>query len=73
VLDAVREETVLDLLDMAHQYDLLELEASIADYMKSILHVGNVCTVYQASSLYGLAGPYRYKPQWTRRPQEAKN
>jgi BTB/POZ domain-containing protein 9 len=49
----LKEDVVLDTLGLAHQYEFPELEASIAEYLQSILNVDNVCVLYDAASLYG--------------------
>ena len=52
-LGDLKEEAILDVLGLAHQYEFPALEVSIADYLQSTLSVDNVCVVYDASSLYG--------------------
>ena len=50
-----RDDTVLDLLGLAHKYGFLALESAIQGYLKSILSIQNVCHIYDASSLYQMA------------------
>jgi len=49
-----KEEAIIDLLSLVHQYGLLELQRSISDYLESILEIKNVCSIYDISSLYQL-------------------
>ncbi|XP_015181640.1 PREDICTED: BTB/POZ domain-containing protein 9 isoform X2 [Polistes dominula] len=49
-----REEVIVDILSLAHQYGFLELETSISDYLKEILSVKNFCLIFDASRLYQL-------------------
>ncbi|CAG0925723.1 unnamed protein product, partial [Notodromas monacha] len=47
------EESILDTLSLAHQYEFPSLEVSIAQYLQALLTVGNVCQIYDSASLYG--------------------
>ncbi|XP_051164686.1 BTB/POZ domain-containing protein 9 [Leptopilina boulardi] len=49
-----REEVILDILGLAHQYGFLELEVAISDYLKEILNIRNVCLIFDAARLYQL-------------------
>ncbi|XP_014603530.1 PREDICTED: BTB/POZ domain-containing protein 9 isoform X1 [Polistes canadensis] len=49
-----REEVIVDILSLAHQYGFLELESAISDYLKEILSVKNFCLIFDASRLYQL-------------------
>jgi len=49
-----KEESVIDLLSLVHQYGLIDLQKSISDYLESILDIRNVCSIYDISSLYQL-------------------
>lgn len=49
-----KEESVIDLLSLVHQYGLIELQKSISDYLESILDIKNVCSIYDIASLYQL-------------------
>ncbi|CAK1582357.1 unnamed protein product [Parnassius mnemosyne] len=53
-LSLLREDTVLDMLGLAHQFNFQELEAAISDYLRQILALRNVCAVLDAARLYGL-------------------
>ncbi|XP_063619911.1 BTB/POZ domain-containing protein 9 [Cydia splendana] len=53
-LSNLREDTVLDMLGLAHQFDFQELEAAISDYLRQVLALRNVCSVLDAARLYGL-------------------
>ncbi|XP_043487969.1 BTB/POZ domain-containing protein 9 [Polistes fuscatus] len=50
----LREEVIVDILSLAHQYGFLELESAISDYLKEILSVKNFCLIFDASRLYQL-------------------
>ena len=47
-------KVILDILGLAHQYGFVELEAAISDYLKEILHIKNVCIIFDAARLYHL-------------------
>ena len=49
-----KEESLIDLLGLVHQYGLIELQKSISNYLESILDIKNVCQIYNISSLYQL-------------------
>ncbi|XP_049795169.1 BTB/POZ domain-containing protein 9 [Schistocerca nitens] len=49
-----KEDVVLDILGLAHQYGFVDLEASISDYLREALQVRNACIVFDAARLYGL-------------------
>lgn len=51
-LGDMRDETVLDLLGLAHKYGFLALESAVQGYLKSILSEQNICLIYDASALY---------------------
>lgn len=51
-LSAMKEESVLDVLGLAHTYGFEDLEASLSDYLKQILNVRNACLVFDAARLY---------------------
>ncbi|CAL4127413.1 unnamed protein product [Meganyctiphanes norvegica] len=53
-LGSEKEETVLEILSLAHQYGFEELESSICDYLKDSLRIHNICIIYDMSSLYNL-------------------
>ncbi|XP_030034586.1 BTB/POZ domain-containing protein 9 isoform X2 [Manduca sexta] len=53
-LSMLREDTVLDMLGLAHQFNFQELEAAISDYLRQVLALRNVCSVLDAARLYGL-------------------
>ncbi|XP_052737427.1 BTB/POZ domain-containing protein 9 isoform X1 [Bicyclus anynana] len=62
-LSLLREDTVLDMLGLAHQFNFQELEAAISDYLRQVLALRNVCAVLDAARLYGLEAlmDYCYK------------
>ncbi|XP_034247809.1 BTB/POZ domain-containing protein 9 [Thrips palmi] len=49
-----KEEVILETLGLAHQYGFVDLESSIADYLRQILQIRNVCMIYDAARLYEL-------------------
>jgi BTB/POZ domain-containing protein 9 len=49
-----KDELLLDLLGLVHQYGFSELEYSISLYLESILEIKNVCSIYDISRLYQL-------------------
>lgn len=55
-LSEAREETLLDFLGLAHRYDLQPLEASICEFLRTLLSTRNVCLVFDVASLYCLSG-----------------
>lgn len=48
-LSLLREDTVLDMLGLAHQFNFQELEAAISDYLRQVLALRNVCAVLDAA------------------------
>jgi len=55
-LSSFKEELIIEILSLAHQYGFVELEASISDYLKAILNIKTVCLIYDTSSLFHLSG-----------------
>ncbi|VDK53261.1 unnamed protein product [Anisakis simplex] len=53
-LSSLKEDLVLDMLGLAHKYGFSELELSISEYLKAILNIRNMCTIYEAANLYSL-------------------
>ncbi|XP_066978684.1 BTB/POZ domain-containing protein 9-like isoform X1 [Macrobrachium rosenbergii] len=53
-LSSEKEETVLDILGLAHQYGFEDLESAICDYLKDALCIPNICVIYDMASLYNL-------------------
>ncbi|KAM9798517.1 BTB/POZ domain-containing protein 9 [Neosynchiropus ocellatus] len=53
-LSSAREEVLLDFLGLAHRYGLQLLENSTSDFLRTVLHSGNVCLVFDVASLYSL-------------------
>lgn len=53
-LGELREEHVLDLLGLAHQYGFLALESAISGYLKSCLDLHNFCHIFDVACLYQL-------------------
>lgn len=48
-LSLLREDTVLDMLGLANQFNFQELEAAISDYLRQVLALRNVCSVLDAA------------------------
>ncbi|EJW86771.1 hypothetical protein WUBG_02318 [Wuchereria bancrofti] len=53
-LSSMKEELVLEILGLAHKYGFTDLEMSVSEYMKAMLNVRNVCTIYSVAHLYSL-------------------
>jgi BTB/POZ domain-containing protein 9 len=53
-LRSEREDTLIDLLGLAHKYGFIDLQNAISEYLESILDIKNVCAVYDISCLYQL-------------------
>uniref|UniRef100_A0A915PWL1 BTB/POZ domain-containing protein 9 n=1 Tax=Setaria digitata TaxID=48799 RepID=A0A915PWL1_9BILA len=53
-LSSMKEELVLEVLGLAHKYGFTDLEISISEYMKAMLNIRNVCTIYSVAHLYSL-------------------
>lgn len=53
-LTSLREDVVLDILGLAHQYGFQDLEISISYHLREILVLRNVCAILDAARLYGL-------------------
>lgn len=49
-----KEETLIDLLGLAHKYGFLDLQKATSNYLESILDIKNVCSIYDISCLYQL-------------------
>uniref|UniRef100_A0A8C6L3V0 BTB/POZ domain-containing protein 9 n=1 Tax=Nothobranchius furzeri TaxID=105023 RepID=A0A8C6L3V0_NOTFU len=54
-LSSAREEVLLDFLGLAHRYGLQPLEDSTCEFLRTVLHVSNVCLVFDVASLYSLS------------------
>ncbi len=50
----LKDDLVLEVLGLAHQYGFQDLEAAVSDYLRAVLSVRNVCFVYDTASLYQL-------------------
>ena len=53
-LGGLREETILEVLELTHRYGLEKLQTALCRYLQEILSVRNVCTVYDKAQLFGL-------------------
>ncbi|XP_048507554.1 BTB/POZ domain-containing protein 9 isoform X2 [Athalia rosae] len=49
-----REEVILDILGLAHQYGFLDMETAVSDHLREILNIKNVCLIFDAARLYQL-------------------
>lgn len=49
-----KEDVIIDLLGLAHQYLFVELEASISDYLCQSLTIRSCCSVYDCARIYHL-------------------
>jgi len=49
-----KEELILEILSLAHQYGFVELESAISEYLKATLNIKTVCLIYDTSSLFQL-------------------
>ena len=53
-LGNLKDDLILEILGLAHQYGFEDLEAAISDYLRSVLSIHNVCFIYDTASLYRL-------------------
>ena len=53
-LGKLKDDLIVDILGLAHQYGFQDLEGAISDYLKAILNIRNVCFIYDTASLYQL-------------------
>uniref|UniRef100_A0A1B6DYV4 BTB/POZ domain-containing protein 9 n=3 Tax=Clastoptera arizonana TaxID=38151 RepID=A0A1B6DYV4_9HEMI len=53
-LNLLKEEVILDILGLAHQYGFVELEKSISEFLRQVLSINNVCAIFDAARLYQL-------------------
>ena len=51
-LGGLRDELVLEVLGLAHQYGFADLEGAVSDHLRAVLSVKNVCLVYDTAALY---------------------
>lgn len=49
-----KEDLLIDLLGLVHQYGFIELQNSISNYLESILSLKNICSIYDIACLYNL-------------------
>ncbi|XP_011505483.1 PREDICTED: BTB/POZ domain-containing protein 9 [Ceratosolen solmsi marchali] len=49
-----KEEVILDILGLVHQYSFIQLESAICDYLIEIHSLENVCIIFDAARLYQL-------------------
>jgi len=54
VLAELKEDVILDVLGLCHQWGFEDLEGSICQYLHSALHVGNVCAILDTALTFGL-------------------
>ena len=54
-LSSQKDEMILEILGLAHQYGFIDLETSISDYLRlTLLNIRNVSLIYDTASLYQL-------------------
>lgn len=53
-LAQLKEEQILEILGLAHQYGFCELESSVSEFLKGILNICNVCLIYNNAHLFQL-------------------
>lgn len=53
-----KEDTILELLSLAHKYGFLALESALQGYLKAILSIRNVCVIFDAAVLYQMKDLY---------------
>ncbi|CAM1332000.1 BTBD9 (predicted) [Pycnogonum litorale] len=51
-LNDLKVEAILDVLTLSHHYNIVDLETSTSNYLKSIINVEDVCAIYNATYLY---------------------
>ncbi len=51
-LASQRDDLVLEILGLAHQYGFQDLETSVSDHLKAVLSIRNVCLIYDTAALY---------------------
>lgn len=55
----MKQDTVLDMLGLAHVYNFVELERAISLHLRRTLNLFNVCAVLDAAKLYDLTSLIR--------------
>ena len=53
-----KEDTILELLSLAHKYGFLALESALQGYLKAVLSIRNVCVIFDAAVLYQMSDLY---------------
>lgn len=53
-LSGLKEEVVLEVLELSHQYCFQELEVGVSEHLERVLGVRNVCRIYDRACLYQL-------------------
>ncbi|KAG0439705.1 hypothetical protein HPB47_016556, partial [Ixodes persulcatus] len=53
-LSGLKEDVVLEVLELSHLYGFLELEAGVSCFLEQVLGVRNVCRIYDRACLYQL-------------------
>lgn len=54
LLTTLREDLILDILGLAHQYCFQDLETAISDILRQMLALKNVCAILDTAHLYCL-------------------
>lgn len=45
---------LLEVLGLANKYGFVELQSAMSEYLKAVLHIRNVCLIFDIASMYGL-------------------
>ena len=53
-LGSLKDELVLEILGLAHQYGFQDLEAAVSNHLRAVLSIRNVCLIYDTAALYQL-------------------
>ncbi|CAG2161843.1 unnamed protein product [Oppiella nova] len=51
-LKSFKEEMILEIFGLSHEYGFQELEQSICEYLKDTLSIRNVCVIYDTANLF---------------------
>lgn len=54
-LKSFKEETILEIFSLSHEYGFVELENAISDFLKNTLSIRNVCVIYDTANLFQLS------------------
>ena len=54
IFNFLKEDSLIELLGLVHQYGFIDLQNAISDYLESILDIKNICSIYDIACLYNL-------------------